>query len=81
MEPAEGEIDYKKLPRYKLILGKYPVVKIVEREETLKVDVQLNGPVMFTFYVGKYVDVREGDLLTIYTEVLANAKSIETPIQ
>lgn len=81
MEPSQGKIDYTKKPRYKLVLGKYPIAKITEREGILRVDVQLNGPVMFTFYVGKYADVREGDLLTLYTEVLANAQPVEAPIQ
>lgn len=81
MEPPKDQIDYSKLPRLKLILGKHKVVRIVEREGILKVDVQLNGPVMFTFYVTNHADIREGDLLTLYTEVLTHANPLTPPIQ
>jgi hypothetical protein len=79
MEPAE--IPLAKRPRYKLILGKWPVAKITKQLDMYKVDLQIEGRVMFSFIMGGDPDIREGDLLTLYTEVLINDKPSPTSVQ
>jgi hypothetical protein len=68
LEPAEAPL------RYKLILGKFRVTRIIEQGALLEFHIQLPGlgTLMCT---GPKADVKEGDLLTLYTEILANAKS------
>ena len=71
MEPAEGKIG-----RYVLILGKF---RVVERTEgTMKL--ALGGSTTMTVALPEQADVRSGDILTLYTEVL-HAKPKQTPIQ
>lgn len=85
MEPAQDKIVPRNALRYKLILGKLRVAKVTEQTlptgKAYKVDLQIEGRVMFSFVIGGNPDVREGDILTLYTEVLVNAKSVEAPIQ
>lgn len=49
-----------------LVLGKFRVVKLVDRKMTLK----LGGTTEMTIDLPAVADVRDGDLLTLYTEVL-----------
>ena len=73
MEPPQTAL------RYQLILGKFPVIKI---------DKDPFDKLQFVLDVGKKVymvctpppnaDVKEGDLLTLYTEVLVHAKSSQS---
>ena len=51
--------------RFRLVLGKFPVVKIDHLTFTLK----LGGTTEMTVQRPPQVDVRDGDLLTLYTEV------------
>ena len=78
---SEPEVDLSKRLRYKLVLGKYPVAKITEQAGVYKVDLQIEGRVMFTFYFQGNPDIREGDLLTLYTEVLINAQPQQPSVQ
>lgn len=59
--------------RFKVVIGKFPVIKVEQAgpramtwwvELPNRVIIQVTGPI---------ADVRENDLLTFYTEVLANA--------
>ncbi len=52
--------------RLVLVLGKFPVVKRQGNKFTLK----LGGTTEMTVIAPPMADVRDGDLLTLYTEVL-----------
>lgn len=52
--------------RLVLVIGKFPVVKLIGRTMTLK----LGGTTEMTISLPDMADVRNGDLLTLYTEVL-----------
>ena len=55
--------------RMKLVLGKYAVKNITRRLGGLQFWLDLNGPQM-RINLNTDADIREGDLLTLYTEVL-----------
>ena len=59
--------------RYKLILGKFRVDKINDIGPFLEFSIHLPG-LGHLICTGPKADVKEGDLLTLYTEILANAK-------
>ena len=59
--------------RYKLILGKFAVTRIIERGAALEFHIHLPG-LGYLMCTGPKADVREGDLLTLYTEILAKDK-------
>jgi hypothetical protein len=62
--------------RYKLILGKFRVDKINELGASLEFSIHLPG-LGHLICTGPKADVKEGDLLTLYTEILSgntNAK-------
>jgi len=52
--------------RFKLVLGKFPVVRVSSTHFVL----QLGGTTQGTFSYPDHADIRNGDLLTLYTEVL-----------
>jgi len=52
--------------RVKLVLGKFRVISRTE----LEMKVALGGSTTMTVGVESFMDVREGDLITLYTEVL-----------
>ncbi len=56
--------------RFRLVLGKFRVVRTDDLRFTLK----LGGTTEMTVIRPWNADIREGDLLTLYTEVLINAK-------
>ena len=62
--------------RIVLNLGKYRVVERTEFEMKLA----LGGSTTMTCSVEPFMDVKSGDLLTLYTEVLL-AQSQQSPIQ
>jgi hypothetical protein len=57
--------------RHKLILGKFPVLAVQRSTNGFRFSLQLPG-VKLILEVPPSADVREGDLLTLYTEVLAH---------
>jgi hypothetical protein len=62
--------------RLLLVLGKF---RVTERQHDL-MKVALGGSTTMTVTLPEYADVREGDILTLYTEVpYANPRS--TPVQ
>lgn len=67
MEPAQAPL------RYKLVLGKFRISRVIERGELLEFHIHLPG-LGYLMCTGPKADIKEGDLQTIYTEVLANAK-------
>lgn len=52
--------------RLQLVLGKFPVVKVTSTNFVLK----LGGTTEMTIQRPALADIRDGDLLTLYTEVL-----------
>lgn len=80
MEPTPYEIDPKAL-RLRLILGKFQVVDIQKGLTGLVMFIQLAGGVKMKVDMPFRADVRVGDLLTFYTEVLADADAEPPPIQ
>lgn len=62
--------------RYKLILGKFQVTRIIERGPSLEFHIHLPG-LGYLMCTGPKADVKEGDLLTLYTEILS-AKPTQT---
>ena len=70
MEPTEASL------RLKLVLGKYRVVDRWQNLAKLELDKQFSMIII----VPNFADVREGDLLTLYTEVLYD-KTVTTPVQ
>lgn len=64
MESLSGKM------RFKLVLGKYPVVRIEKSALGLQFALAMPNGMKLVCEVPANVDVREGDLLTLYTEVL-----------
>lgn len=60
--------------RYKLILGKFVVSRVIEHGASLEFSIDLPG-LGKLICTGPKADVKEGDLLTLYTEILANAQA------
>jgi hypothetical protein len=75
VEPIKDKV------RLKLIFGKFPVIKAEHGQWGTKFVIQL--PHGITLHADSSVptDVQVGHLLTLYTEVLADAKPSATPIQ
>lgn len=73
MEPVEGSLSGRL--RYQLILGKFPIVKI-EKDQlgNVQASIRISKDTFMIIGPPPNSDVREGDLLTLYTEVLVNAK-------
>ena len=67
--------------RLKLLLGKFPVTKIVKAAVGFDFVLELPNSIRMTVNVPTHADVREGDLLTIYTEVYTHAHTEPTPVQ
>jgi hypothetical protein len=57
--------------RIRLILGKYPVLSISPGHFGFKMILDMGNNVRITADVPVQADVKVGDLLTLYTEVLA----------
>lgn len=62
-----------KLPRLKLFLGKFRVTRVEKQPIGFRFFLDLPGLGGLIVDVPIQADVREGDLLTLYTEVLSNA--------
>lgn len=79
MESAETPV------RLRLILGKFKVVQVKtvpllnHGDQEVIIDI-MNG-VTVNVIVPKIADVREGDLLTFFTEVVTHAKPFESSVQ
>ena len=69
MEPAKSAL------RYKIILGKFRIEKVNELGASLEFSIRLPG-LGCLIVTGPKADVKEGDLITLYTEVLANAPTL-----
>lgn len=58
--------------RLRLILGKYPVTRVEKGLTGLLMEIALPGGMKILCDLPVTADVRLGDLLTLYTEVLAD---------
>lgn len=56
--------------RFKLVLGKFPVVRLTSTHFTLK----LGGTTEMTISRPPHADIRDGDLMTLYTEALLKSQ-------
>lgn len=75
MEPAETTL------RHRLILGKFQVIKVDKGALGVSFTINLGNAVTAKVDSPITSDVRVGDWLTLYTEVLANADLSPPPIQ
>lgn len=73
MEPPQGAV---KQGRFVLVLGKF---RVIERHDQV-MKLALGGSTTMTVTLPEHADVRSGDILTLYTEVLY-ANPITPPIQ
>lgn len=60
--------------RYKLLLGKFAVTRVIEKGPSLEFSIHLPG-LGHLICTGPKADVREGDLLSLYTEILATERT------
>lgn len=67
--------------RYKLVLGKYPIVRVDKTAFGFDFIIQFPNSIRMTVTAPPTADIREGDLITLYTEVPANAPAIKPPQQ
>lgn len=84
MESPKAEM--KALRRLQLVLGKFPIVHVRKRNDIValgdqEITISFPNNICIVMLVPSIADVREGDLLTIYTEVLTHAPTQPTPIQ
>jgi hypothetical protein len=75
MEPFAKQV------RLKLVLGKYRVLRVERTPTGFQMAVDLLQGIKLVCDLPAIADVREGDILSIYTEVLTNAPPLPTPIQ
>jgi hypothetical protein len=75
MESVEGAL------RLRLVLGKFQVKAISKGLTGTRFAIDLGNSVTITIDAPVQADIRLGDLLTLYTEVLSNANPNPTPIQ
>lgn len=61
-------------PRLKLLLGKFEVTRVERRGPGLTLAIEFPGLGHLIAHVPVDADVRETDLLTIYTEIYSNVK-------
>lgn len=79
MEPSEAPVAPK--VRHRLILGKFQVTRVEKGLTGLFFWLNLGGSVTAKVDSPITSDVRVGDLLTLYTEVYADADPGPAPIQ
>ena len=75
MESAQKQV------RLRLVLGKYRVLKVERHPYGFQIAIDLLQGIKMVVELPASADVREGDILSLYTEVLTNAPSQPTPIQ
>lgn len=68
MESLESKV------RYKILLGKFAVTRVIEKGSNLEFSIHLPG-LGHLICTGPKADVREGDLLSLYTEILATERT------
>ena len=78
MEPVEAPVEPKAHKPYRIILnlGKY---RVLERQN-LMMKLALGGSTTMTVQLPPHADVKAGDILTLYTEVLY-ANPVEPSVQ
>lgn len=74
MESLESPLSQRL--RYKLVIGKFRVVHVEEKGAMLEWAVEFPGLGVMKL-LGPKADVREGDLLTFYTEILAPERRLD----
>jgi len=59
------------VPRHRIMLGKFEVIDVTNTKDGRWVAINIQHKLVPTFLVPHTSDVKLGDLLTLYTEVLA----------
>ena len=67
--------------RYKLILAKLPVTKVEKVPAGFKFALDMLNGIKLVVEAPTHADVKEGDLLTLYTEVFIHAQPSSTSKQ
>lgn len=67
--------------RIQLALGKYQVTRVMKIVGGFEIALAMEGELKLLLRVPPYVDIHEGDLLTLYTEVPLNAQPKGPPIK
>lgn len=67
--------------RFRLVLGKFRVSRTTSNALNTTFTLDLGNSIKMTLDVPPYADVREGDLLTLYTEILSHANPQQPPVQ
>lgn len=67
--------------RLRAILGKFPVTKVERGLTGIRFTLSMGNSVFITCDMPTAADVKVGDILTLYTEVLADANLGKPPIQ
>jgi hypothetical protein len=75
LEPAKDAL------RYRLVGPKVQVTKVEKGIQGMKIHMRMGNVTMIWDAPTPKADVREGDLLTLYTEVLVNAEPSPTSVQ
>ena len=75
MEPVEKKV------RYKLLITKSQVIKVEQGALGTRFYVQLPQGIILTADLTFEADVKQGDVLSIYTEIYAHAHPSTTSIQ
>lgn len=78
MEPAQAPV--KEPLRVRIVLGKFQVKQLVKGGAGFLMTVDMTNSVSMRCEVPSIADVRLGDYLTFYTEVLADPEKLTTPI-
>lgn len=87
MEPTKAALSEKQITysdgkvRFKLLLGKYRIVKVEMNAIGPAFALDLGSGAKMVIQGSNVMDVREGDLLTLYTEVLAHAQPSQTSVK
>lgn len=64
-------IIHPSVPRHKISLGKFEVIDVTNTKDGRRITINIQNKLVPTFLVPHSSDVKPGDLLTLYTEVLA----------
>lgn len=78
MEPAQAPV--KEPLRVRIVLGKFQVKQLVQGKTGGVMTVDMTNGVSMRCEVPTVADVRLGDYLTFYTEVLADPSKLTTPM-
>lgn len=68
------------MQRLKLLLGKFPVTEVVRAHGAVRMVINISGFKITCHSLPESVDVRNGDILTLYTEVATRAQPKQSSV-